>query len=120
MDKLRVLLADDHAVVREGLRSLIDAQPDLEVVGEAQPQPTYRPGVHPTVTLELHAGARPRDHETRVDALERLGSNVRAGDASVSIGRMSSCGDALHSRTSSCSTVSGQACDQGIRLVIEL
>ena len=35
MGKLRILLADDHAVVREGLRSLIDAQPDLEVVGEA-------------------------------------------------------------------------------------
>lgn len=35
MAKLRVLLADDHAVVREGLRSLIDAQPDLMVVGEA-------------------------------------------------------------------------------------
>jgi DNA-binding NarL/FixJ family response regulator len=35
MDKLRVLLADDHAVVREGLRALIDAHPDFEVVGEA-------------------------------------------------------------------------------------
>lgn len=35
MGKLRILLADDHAVVREGLRVLIDAQPDLEVVGEA-------------------------------------------------------------------------------------
>ena len=35
MAKLRVLLADDHAVVREGLRSLINAQPDLEVIGEA-------------------------------------------------------------------------------------
>jgi DNA-binding NarL/FixJ family response regulator len=35
MGKLRVLLVDDHAVVREGLRSLIDTQPDLEVVGEA-------------------------------------------------------------------------------------
>ena len=35
MGKLRVLLADDHAVVREGLRSLINAQPDIEVVGEA-------------------------------------------------------------------------------------
>src|SRR5215218_10421793 len=33
--KLRVLLADDHNVVRAGLRALIDAQPDLEVVGEA-------------------------------------------------------------------------------------
>ena len=35
MTKLRVLLADDHAVVREGLRALLDAQPDMEVVGEA-------------------------------------------------------------------------------------
>jgi DNA-binding NarL/FixJ family response regulator len=33
--KLRVLLADDHNVVRAGLRALIDAQPDMEVVGEA-------------------------------------------------------------------------------------
>ena len=35
MDKLRVLLADDHTVVREGLKALLDAQPDLQVVGEA-------------------------------------------------------------------------------------
>ena len=33
--KLRIVLADDHAVVREGLRALIDRQPDMEVVGEA-------------------------------------------------------------------------------------
>jgi DNA-binding NarL/FixJ family response regulator len=33
---LRVLLADDHALVREGLRALIDAQPDMRVVGEAE------------------------------------------------------------------------------------
>lgn len=33
--KLRVLLADDHAVVREGLKALINAQADMEVVGEA-------------------------------------------------------------------------------------
>ena len=32
---LRVLLVDDHAVVREGFRALVDAQPDMEVVGEA-------------------------------------------------------------------------------------
>lgn len=35
MSKIRVFLADDHTVVREGLRALIDAQPDMEVVGEA-------------------------------------------------------------------------------------
>ena len=32
--KTRVLLADDHAMVRRGLRHVLDAQPDLEVVSE--------------------------------------------------------------------------------------
>lgn len=32
---IRVVLADDHAVVRDGLRALLDAQPDIEVVGDA-------------------------------------------------------------------------------------
>jgi two-component system response regulator NreC len=31
-----VLIADDHAMVRTGLRALLDAQPDMEVVGEAE------------------------------------------------------------------------------------
>lgn len=35
MNKITVLLADDHAVVREGLRALLDATPDIKVVGEA-------------------------------------------------------------------------------------
>jgi DNA-binding NarL/FixJ family response regulator len=35
MKKLRVLLADDHKVVRDGLRLLIDGQPDMQVIGEA-------------------------------------------------------------------------------------
>ena len=35
MNKIRVLLADDHAIVREGVRSLLAAQTDMEVVGEA-------------------------------------------------------------------------------------
>lgn len=32
---LRVVLADDHAVVREGLKALVNAQPDMRVIGEA-------------------------------------------------------------------------------------
>lgn len=32
---IRVLIADDHAVVREGLRTLITAKPGMELVGEA-------------------------------------------------------------------------------------
>ncbi|MDY3556407.1 response regulator transcription factor [Gemmata sp. JC717] len=35
MDNIRVLLADDHAVVREGLKALISAEPGMELVGEA-------------------------------------------------------------------------------------
>ena len=35
MSKVRVLLADDHELVRKGLRALIERQPDLEVAGEA-------------------------------------------------------------------------------------
>ena len=35
MKKIRILLADDHAVLRAGLRLLIDAQPDMVCVGEA-------------------------------------------------------------------------------------
>jgi DNA-binding NarL/FixJ family response regulator len=33
--KTRIMLADDHAVVRNGLRMVLEAQPDLEVVAEA-------------------------------------------------------------------------------------
>jgi DNA-binding NarL/FixJ family response regulator len=33
---IRVLLVDDHAVVRRGLRAFLDLQPDIEVVGEAE------------------------------------------------------------------------------------
>jgi PleD family two-component response regulator len=33
--KARILLADDHVLVREGLRLILDRQPDLEVVAEA-------------------------------------------------------------------------------------
>jgi two-component system response regulator NreC len=35
MPKTRILIADDHAIVREGLRQLLNEQADMEVVGEA-------------------------------------------------------------------------------------
>lgn len=35
MERVRVLIADDHALFREGLRLILQGQPDIEVVGEA-------------------------------------------------------------------------------------
>lgn len=36
MNKIKVLLADDHTIVRKGIRSLLDGEPTLEVVDEAE------------------------------------------------------------------------------------
>src|SRR4051812_25926563 len=33
--RTRILLADDHAILREGLRTLLERQPNLQVIGEA-------------------------------------------------------------------------------------
>jgi YesN/AraC family two-component response regulator len=35
MNRIRVLLVDDHETVREGLRLLLDSQSDMEVVADA-------------------------------------------------------------------------------------
>lgn len=34
-EPIRLLIVDDHAVVRKGLRLFLDLQPDIEVVGDA-------------------------------------------------------------------------------------
>jgi len=36
MSNFRILLADDHEMFREGLKTLVSAQPDMEVIGEAK------------------------------------------------------------------------------------
>ena len=36
MKKIRILIADDHAIVRDGLRQLLSSQADMEVTGEAE------------------------------------------------------------------------------------
>lgn len=50
MKKLRILLADDHIVMRTGLRALLERQPDLEVVGESE---------NGRETVELAASLKP-------------------------------------------------------------
>ncbi len=50
MKKLRILLADDHIVMRAGLRALLERQPNLEVVGESE---------NGRETVELAASLKP-------------------------------------------------------------
>jgi DNA-binding NarL/FixJ family response regulator len=49
-DRITVLLVDDHALVREGLREILETQPDITVVGEAQDSAT---------AVALSAGTQP-------------------------------------------------------------
>jgi two-component system response regulator NreC len=53
-DQVRIVLADDHAVVRRGLRLLLDGEPGFEVVAEAgnvEGARRYVRGHHPTVLV---------------------------------------------------------------------
>jgi len=83
--KIRVLVAEDHETVRQGLRMLIDAEPDMEVIGEAGDGRTalarvdaLRPGVAvldiamPQMNgLQAAREIRRRSPETAVVALTR-------------------------------------------------
>ena len=35
MNKIKILITDDHVIVRDGLRAILDSQPDMQVIGEA-------------------------------------------------------------------------------------
>lgn len=51
---IRVVLADDHGIVRAGLRALLEAQPDMQVVGEAADGPqavAVTHETHPSVVI---------------------------------------------------------------------
>src|SRR5437764_8363905 len=49
MQKITVLIADDHTIVRRGLRSLLQTEKDIEVIGEAD---TGRQAVQLAVALK--------------------------------------------------------------------
>jgi two-component system, NarL family, response regulator NreC len=57
---LTIVIADDHAVVREGLRMLLEAEPDLEVLGEAsaldETRVLLRELTPAVLVLDLHMG----------------------------------------------------------------
>ena len=75
-ERIRVLVADDHAVLRAGLRMLLDAQPDMTVVGEAENaeqaaalDADLRPDV---VLMDLTLPARPGALNTAPSGLEAI------------------------------------------------
>lgn len=72
MTKIRVLVADDHGVVRKGLRFLLDHQEDIEVVGEAA---DGREAAQ--MTEQLHPGVVVMDiampHLNGIDAAGQIG-----------------------------------------------
>jgi two-component system, NarL family, response regulator NreC len=89
--KARVFLIDDHGVLRQGLRLLIDAQPDLQVVGEAErgrgaAEAVTRAGGAEVVILDISlpdttgpqvaAGLRDALPDVRIVALTRHGEKA--------------------------------------------
>jgi DNA-binding NarL/FixJ family response regulator len=78
-DVITVLLADDHGVVRAGLKALLDAQPDMKVIGEAEDGPSAIDSVQelqPTVLVtDLSMPGGGMDVIRQVNAL-RLGTRV--------------------------------------------
>jgi DNA-binding NarL/FixJ family response regulator len=70
--KTRVLLADDHAVVRSGLRMVLDAQPDIQVVAEAgDGAEAVQKALNPEVDLAILDVSMPR--MTGLQAVAELG-----------------------------------------------
>lgn len=78
MSGLRLLIADDHAVVRAGLRALLEGEPDLVVVAEAGSAEEgirlaveLRPDV---VLMDLRFAAAPAGGLDGIEAARRLGT----------------------------------------------
>ncbi|RFU20117.1 MadR family response regulator transcription factor [Geodermatophilus marinus] len=62
---IRLVIVDDHAIVRQGLRSILEREPDIDVVGEASSAPE---------ALDLVAATRP--HIVLLDLKLSAGSDV--------------------------------------------
>jgi len=98
-EKIRVMIVDDHKVVRVGLRTMIEREPDMEVVAEAEDRASTlaaHAAAHPDVILldlrlpdvhgaELIALIRERDPQAKIimltsfDASEDIFRAVKAG-----------------------------------------
>jgi DNA-binding NarL/FixJ family response regulator len=78
---IRILIADDHALLRDGLRAILDAQEDLEVVGEAADGEAAL-----TTTAELHPDVVIMDiRMPHLDGIETTKRLTAQGDSSPRI-----------------------------------
>ncbi len=74
---LRILIADDHGVMRAGLRALLNAEPDLEVVGEASTtDDALRYAAHLTPDVVLMDISMPGSVGNGIEATRRLRAAV--------------------------------------------
>jgi len=76
---VRILVADDHPLFRKGVRALLSAQPDLEVVGEATTGSEAVPlaeGLQPDVVL-MDLQMRDGSGIDATREIARVSSNVR-------------------------------------------
>src|SRR6202008_2417819 len=76
MKPVEVLLADDHAVLRAGLRLLVDAEPDLTVVAEAAdgPEAIAKARRFPPDIVVLDLSMPRTDPTSTIRPLSRLGA----------------------------------------------
>jgi YesN/AraC family two-component response regulator len=70
MSKVRIVVADDHAMMREGLTALISAEADMEVIGEAP---------HGRIAVELALALKP---DVIRSTCRRCGSGARTSPCS--------------------------------------
>lgn len=87
---IRILLVDDHAMVRMGLRSVLESYPDVEIVGEAcngEEAVAFVEHLQPTVVLmdinmpKMNGIAATAQIKSRYPAIVVIGLSVNAGGA---------------------------------------
>ena len=81
MEPIRLLVADDHEIVRKGIRSLLEAQPGWQVTAEAsdgREAVVVVAGVLQAVVVRADALARRREHPRR-RLVEEAHGHVRVG-----------------------------------------
>lgn len=76
---LRLLLVDDHQIVRVGLRAVLAAEPDLEVVGSVEPAAEVielAGAPAPACGADGHTAARPERHRRHGRDLPAVAANA--------------------------------------------